>query len=85
MGLKDYRAWKRKKEMLDFLGLTEEQLAFLPKALELVKEMTLEKPAEEQPQSPKETPIIEKPTPEQYVEMFKGSIEEFYPDGRNRN
>ena len=88
MGLKDYRAWKKKQELLQMLGLTEEQLAFLPKAIELVKQMTEEQPAEEPAAAGtmRTAPAVnEKVTPEQYVEMFKGDIEEFYPDGRNRN
>lgn len=88
MGLKDYKTYKKRQELLELLssfGITEEDLKYLPSALKIVKEGNINKPVEitdEQKKKIKDK-LDKTLTPEQMIQAFAGETEEFYPNGRS--
>ncbi len=94
MGLKDYKVYKRNRQIKEFFeayGISEADLRYLPEALKAVKE--LKKKADEAPVFQKAVPSEEEKKkykersetfakPEDVVAMFKKDAEEFYPNGR---
>lgn len=85
MGLADYKAYKKRKDFLSFLeeyGISESDLLYLPKALEIVKGMNaVKKPSEEELAKIREA-NAQKMTPEKIVESFVGETQEFNLNGR---
>lgn len=88
MGLKDYKTYKKRQELLELLssfGITEEDLKYLHSALKIVKEGNINKPVEitdEQKKKIKDK-LDKTLTPEQMIQAFAGETEEFYPNGRS--
>lgn len=96
MGLKDYKKWQTKQNIIEVLstefGISVEDLRYLPEAIKYVKNEKAFKettPAiENKPNqvvvnnAKEEVKAITPITPEQFVAAFAGEVEEFYEDGR---
>lgn len=88
MGLREYRQFKKQKEILAYLkdefGINKEDLNYLHEALEIVKSNQVSKPVEIDEKTREEIKEKQKfkMTPEQFVEVFAKETEEFYPYGK---
>ena len=87
MGLREYRQYKKEKEILSFLkeyGITKDDLSYLHEALEIIKTNQMNRPVviDEETKKEMQKAISEKLTPEQIVKAFAGETEEFYPYGK---
>ena len=92
MGLKAYRKYRAREDLLEILtefGITRTDLFYLHDALAIVKELkeksdktTTNHPfklSEEQEKKIKEK-SLNKITPQQILEMFGGEVEDIYPN-----
>jgi hypothetical protein len=93
MGLKDYRRYRKAKEIMDFLkeeyGIDGQMLRELPQALADLKSIkeSAARPAERPMPSAEQTKDFKNKKehaakPEDIVAMFKDDVEEFYPNGK---
>lgn len=88
MALSDYKRWKKRAEILDFLkefGITEEDLKYLPEALKIVKNRELAPVITEEQKKELEKRKKEMEgamTPVKFVNSFAGEKEHFRPYGK---
>ena len=74
-------------KLLSVFGITEEDLRYLPEALKIVKNggsIATPKTMSEKDKKNLEEKMQKTLTPEEFMSQFKGDIEEFYPNGRNK-
>ena len=95
MGLKDYRKYQKRVEVLEALasfGITEDDLKHLHGALAIVKDLKSradERPSAASKPTEEETKEMKRRQesalkPEDIVSMFADDAEEFYPNGRSK-
>jgi hypothetical protein len=74
-------------KLLSVFGITEEDLRYLPEALKIVKNgglVNTPKTMSKEEKKNLEEKMQKTLTPEEFMSQFKGDIEEFYPNGRNK-
>ena len=74
-------------KLLSVFGITEEDLRYLPEALKIVKNggsINAPKTMSKEEKKNLEEKMQKTLTPEEFMSQFKGDIEEFYPNGRNK-
>lgn len=90
MGLKDLSVEKIQKmqellEILEIFGITEEDLRALHSFINNKDIHARTYEPESKAEEVNEKDVSKKPTYQDYINMFTGDTEEFYPDGRSRN
>lgn len=74
-------------KLLSVFGITEKDLRYLPEALKIVKNggsIATPKTMSKEEKLDMEEKMKKTITPEEFMSQFKGDIEEFYPNGRNK-